>query len=117
MMDIPQNVQEQINQFQNLQQQAQAVAVQKQNLDIQINETERAIAELEKTDSDREVYKSAGNLLIKVDRDEVFEETKENLESLQLRQKTMERQEERVMKKLEEMQSSIQNAMNGLGMS
>ena len=116
-MDIPQNVQEQINQFQNLQQQAQAVAVQKQNLDIQINETERAIAELEKTDSDREVYKSAGNLLIKVDRDKVFEETKENLESLQLRQKTMERQEERVMKKLEEMQSSIQNAMNGLGMS
>ncbi|WP_461461460.1 prefoldin subunit beta [Methanobrevibacter sp.] len=116
-MDIPQNVQEQLNQFQNLQQQAQAVAVQKQNLDIQINETERAIAELEKTDSDSEVFKSAGNLLIKVNRDDIFEETKENLETLQLRQKTMERQEERVMKKLEEMQTSIESAMKGLGMN
>lgn len=116
-MDIPQNVQEQLNQFQNLQQQAQAVTLQKQNLDIQINETERAIAELEKTDSDTEVFKSAGSLLIKVNRDDVYEETKENLETLQLRQKTMARQEERVMKKLEEMQASIQKAMQGLGIN
>ncbi|MDD5959266.1 prefoldin subunit beta [Methanobrevibacter wolinii] len=116
-MDIPQNVQEQLNQFQNLQQQAQAVALQKQNLDIQVNEAERALAELEKTDSDTEVFKSAGSLLIKADRDEVYEETKENLETLKIRQKTMDRQEERVMKKLQEMQTSIQSAMKGLGVN
>lgn len=116
-MDLPKSVQEQLNQYQNLQQQAQAVTVQKQNLDLQINETERAIAELEKTDSDTEVFKSAGSLLIKVNRDDVYDETKEHLETLQLRQKTMERQEERVMKKLQEMQTSLQKTMNGLGVN
>ena len=116
-MDLPKNVQEQLNQYQNLQQQAHAVTVQKQNLDLQINETERAIAELEKTNSDTEVYKSAGSLLIKVNRDDIYDETKEQLETLQLRQKTMARQEERVMKKLQEMQTRIQNTMNGLNIN
>ena len=113
-MEIPENIQHQLNQFQQVQQQAQAVTVQKQNLDIQIQETKKALEELEKTDSDAEVFKSAGNLLIKVPRDEVYEETKEKIETLELRQKTMARQEERVMKKLEEMQDSIQNAMQSL---
>lgn len=112
-MDVPQNVQHQLNQFQQLQQQAQAVSVQKQNVDIQIQETERALEELKKTESGAEVFKTAGNLLIKVDRDEINEELEEKLETLKLREKTMARQEERVMKKLEEMQTTIQNAMKG----
>jgi len=110
-MDIPQNVQHQLNQFQQLQQQAQAVTVQKQNVDIQIQETESALEELKKTDSKTEVFKTAGSLLIKVDRDEVNEELEEKLETLKLRAKTMARQEERVLKKLQEMQTSIQQSM------
>ncbi|WP_409199391.1 prefoldin subunit beta [Methanobrevibacter sp. DSM 116169] len=112
-MEIPENIQHQLNQFQQLQQQAQAVTVQKQNVDVQIQETKKSIEELEKTDSNSEVFKSAGSLLIKVDRDEVFDEMKETLETLELREQTMARQEERVMKKLEEMQTNIQNAMQG----
>ncbi|KZX12675.1 prefoldin subunit beta [Methanobrevibacter filiformis] len=110
-MDVPQNIQHQINQFQQLQQQAQAVTVQKQNVDIQIKETEVAIEELKKTESGAEVFKTAGNILIKVDRDEINDELTEKLETLQLREKTMARQEERVLKKLQEMQTSIQDAM------
>ena len=110
-MEVPQNIQHQLNQFQQLQQQAQAVTVQKQNVDIQIQETESALDELKKTDSNAEVYKTAGNLLIKVPRDEVNGELEEKLETLKLREKTMARQEERVMKKLQEMQTSIQEAM------
>ena len=110
-MDVPQNVQHQISQFQQLQQQAQAVTVQKQNVDIQIKETETALEELKKTDAGAEVFKNAGNLLIKVDRDEINEELTEKLETLKLREKTMARQEERVLKKLQEMQESIQESM------
>ena len=47
-MEIPQNIQHQLNQFQQLQQQAQAVTIQKQNVDIQLRETETALAELKK---------------------------------------------------------------------
>ena len=41
-------------------------------------------------------------------------EMEEKLETLQLRKQTMARQEERVMKKLEEMQATIQQAMGGV---
>jgi len=112
-MEVPQNVQHQLNQFQQLQQQAQAVTVQKQNVDIQIQETERALEELKKTKVGTDVFKTAGNLLIKVDRDEINEELEEKLETLKLREKTMGRQEERVLKKLQEMQLSIQESMKG----
>mgnify|MGYP003219667254 CR=1 FL=1 len=92
-MEIPENIQHQLNQFQQLQQQAQAVTMQIQNVEVQIQESETALEELNKTDENAEVFK---------------------LETLKLRKQTMARQEERVMKKLEEMQTNIQTAMQGL---
>ena len=75
---------------------------------------QNTLAELKKTPEGAEVFKSAGNLLIKVERNETLEELEDKVETLKLRQQTMTRQEERVMKKLEEMQSTIQQAMGGL---
>ena len=66
-MEIPENIQHQLNQFQQLQQQAQAVTMQIQNVEVQIQESETALEELNKTDENAEVFKQAGNLLIKVD--------------------------------------------------
>ena len=113
-MEIPENIQEQLNQFQQLQQQAQAVTMQIQNVEVQVQETEKALEEL-KTDENTDVFKQAGTLLIKVDYKEALDEMEDKLETLQLRKQTLARQEERVMKKLEEMQATIQAAMNGMG--
>ena len=113
-MEIPENIQNQLNQFQQLQQQAQAVSMQVQNVEIQIQETEKALEELKKTDENTEVFKQAGTLLIKVDYADALAEMEDKLETLQLRKQTMARQEERVVKKLEEMQASIQTAMQGM---
>lgn len=112
-MEIPENIQHQLNQFQQLQQQAQAVTIQRQNVEIQIQETEKALEELNKCDEGTEVFKQAGTLLIKVDYNEAIEDMEEKLETLKLRAQTMGRQEERVLKKLEEMQANIQSAMTG----
>ena len=114
-MEIPENIQNQLNQFQQLQQQAQAVTMQVQNVEIQIKENEKALEELKKTDENTEVFKQAGTLLIKVEYADALAEMEDKLETLQLRKQTMTRQEERVMKKLEEMQATIQNAMQGMG--
>ena len=113
-MDIPQNVQEQLNQFQQLQEQAQAITLQKNNNDIQIREAEAALEELNKTDENAEVYKTAGNILIKVEYKTIKEEIEDKIETYKLRQQTMERQEERVMKKLQEMQKNIEKSMQGM---
>jgi prefoldin beta subunit len=114
-MEIPENIQQQLNQFQQLQQQAQAVNMQVQNVEIQIQETEKALEELKKTDESTEVFKQAGTLLIKVEYADALADMEDKLETLQLRKQTMSRQEERVMKKLEEMQATIQTAMQGMG--
>lgn len=114
-MEVPKNVQHQIAQFQQMQQQAQAITMQKQNVDMQIRETENALEELKKVEEDSDVYKTAGNLLIKVKKDGMVTELEDNLETLKLREKTVGRQEERIMKKLQEMQTSIQDAMQGPG--
>ena len=114
-MEIPENIQNQLNQFQQLQQQAQAVSMQVQNVEIQIQETEKALEELKKTDENTEVFKQAGTLLIKVEYADALAEMEDKLETLQLRKQTMARQEERDVKKLDEMQASIQTAMQGMG--
>ena len=89
--------------------------MQVQNVEIQIQETEKALEELKKTDENTEVFKQAGTLLIKVEYADALAEMEDKLETLQLRKQTMARQEERVVKKLEEMQASIQTAMQGMG--
>lgn len=114
-MEIPQKIQDQLNNFQKLQQQAEAVTVQKQNIGIQIQETQTALEELKKTDSNATVYKTAGSLLIEVKQDEITEELKERTETLKLREKTISRQEEKVLGKLQEMQTSIQESMKEAG--
>ena len=106
-MEIPENIQQQLK--------AQAVTMQIQNVEVQIQETEKALEELKKTDENTEVFKQAGTLLIKVEYADALSDTEEKLETLQLRKQTMARQEDRVMKKLEEMQATIQAAMQGMG--
>ena len=76
-MEIPENIQHQLNQFQQLQQQAQAVTMQIQNVEVQIQESETALEELNKTDENAEVFKQAGNLLIKVDYAQAVEDMNE----------------------------------------
>ena len=89
--------------------------MQIQNVEVQIQETEKALEELKKSDEKTDVIKQAGTLLIKVEYADALADTEEKLETLQLRKQTMARQEERVMKKLEEMQTTIQAAMQGMG--
>jgi len=114
-MELPKNIQHQIAQFQQAQQQAQAITMQKQSVEMQIKETEKALEELKKVEGDTDVYKTAGNLLIKVNKDEVTEELEDKIETLKLREKTVKRQEERIMAKLQEMQGTLQEAMQGSG--
>jgi prefoldin beta subunit len=114
-MELPQNVQHQLAQFQQAQQQAQAISMQKQSVDLQLKETENALREIKKIEDDADVYKTAGTLLIKVKKDEMVQELEDKLETLQLREKTVKRQEDRIMSRLQEMQASLQEAMQGPG--
>ena len=110
-MENQQNLQEQLNQFQQVQQQAQAIAMQKQTVEIQMNESKKALDELSKTEDYQEVYKTAGPLLIKTTKADSEADPKDSIEMLELRKKTIEKQEKRITSKLEELQTNLQSAM------
>jgi prefoldin beta subunit len=111
MEELPPQLRHQIAQFQQAQQQAQALTVQKQQLELALHETGRALEEMDKLEPSATVYKSVGGILIKAGRDEVKKELTERKETLDLRVKTVERQEGRVIERLREMRDKLQEAL------
>ena len=111
MEQIPQQIQHQLAQFQQTQQQAEAIANQKMQIDFQLKDTERALKEIEPLGEDAEVYKTVGSILVKTEKTKLTEELKERKETLELRLKTLKRQEEKVTARLQELQGKLQSAL------
>lgn len=110
MNNISPQLQNQIAQFQQLQQQLQAVSTQKAQMDAQVKEIERTLAELDKATGD--VYKNVGSLLIKVDDKEAIKtELEDGKETYEVRIKSLERQENSLRDKYNEMQESLNKAI------
>ena len=110
--DVSIQLQDQINRFQQLKAQVQVISQQRQQIEIQLRETEEALKEIENISSDTPIYKSVGALLIKTKtKNEVKKELLSNKESLELRKTTLEKQEGRSQEKLNELQSKIQNSL------
>ncbi|MBP7820287.1 MAG: prefoldin subunit beta [Candidatus Methanofastidiosum sp.] len=99
-------------QFQQLQSQYQIIVSQLQSLKIEMSETDAALNELSKTENPV-VYKSIGSILIKSEKPDLLDDLNKKKESIDIRIKTIEKQEDRVKKKLEEMQKNLQKALGG----
>lgn len=113
--ELPPQVQHQLAQLQQVQQQAQALATQKAQVTSALNETEMALEELKKLEEDAVIYKNVGQLLIKSERDVVSNELAEKKETLELRARTLERQEERIQKRFQQLQEQLRSAIGGGG--
>ena len=111
--EIPQQVQHQLAQLQQVQQQAQALATQKAQVTSALNETEMALDELDKLDDDAVIYRNVGQLMIKSERTAVKDELAEKKETMQLRASTLERQEERIQKRFQQLQEQLRSAIGG----
>ncbi|MDI6819295.1 MAG: prefoldin subunit beta [Candidatus Hodarchaeaceae archaeon] len=111
MEELPPSLRHQLAQFQQVQQQAQALMAQKQQLELALRETERALEELGKLQEGATVYKSVGGILIKAEQANLTKELTERKETLDLRIKTIERQEGRVVERLREMREKLQEAL------
>ena len=77
---IPPLVQEQLAKLQQTQQNFQSILMQKQQLESEKLETEKALEELKKTSDDESVFKHAGTIMIKSNKKDLIEELEEQLE-------------------------------------
>lgn len=109
--DLPPQIKNQLAQLQQIQQQAQAIAVQKNQVELTLKETDLALEELEKLDADAVVYRAIGDLLIRTERDKTKESLKEKKDTLDLRMQTLARQEERAQKRFQQLQEQLKQAI------
>ena len=80
-------------------------------MEIELSETERALAELEKITDQTPVYKSVGSLLLKSERQTVLSELKERKDLLGTRITVLGRQEERTKERMKELQTKLQEKL------
>jgi prefoldin beta subunit len=97
--------QNKLQEMQLLEQNLQNLLLQKQAFQMELSEADSAIVEIEKSGED--VYKIVGQLMIAAKKDEVTEELKKKKEMLDLRIKNLEKQEEILSKKSEEIRDEI----------
>ncbi len=111
--DLPPQVQNQIQQLQQFQQQYQVLIAQRQQIELRLMDTEKALEELGKIEENSPIYKNVGSLLLKAKgKEEVVKELEEDKENLEVRKKTLEKQEERLKQKVEELQTKIQSSLS-----
>lgn len=109
--ELPPQIQNQLAQLQQLQQQAQAIMTQKTQVEGLIRETDAALKELEKSSDDAVIYKSVGELLFRADKPKLIEELKERKDMMDLRLKTMAKQEERIKGRFEQLQEQLKMSL------
>ncbi len=98
--------------LQTFQQQMQTVLIQKETLNMQNIEIDKALEELNKTKHD-DVYKAVGPILIKSTKNELNKELNERKETIELRLKSLQKQEKRLKEKLKESQEKFEEALKG----
>ncbi len=113
--ELPPQIQNQIAQLQQLQQQAQALALQRSQLELALNEAEQTLAELDKLDDNAVIFKTVGTILVKSNREDVKIDLSEKKETYSVRLKSLERQEERVQTRFKQLQEQLKKALGGGG--
>ena len=108
---IPPWLQEQLAKMQQSQQNLQSIMAQKQQLDIEQLETDKALEELKKTGEDDTVYKHAGSILIKSTKKDLIADLEERKELAKTRATVLVKQEERVKESLKEQEKKINEMM------
>ena len=108
---MPPWLQEQIMKLQQSQQNLQSIMTQRQHLEMEKAETEKALEELKKIADDDSVFKQAGTVLIKSDKKTLVDELEEKVELSKTRSTVLEKQEIRVKETLKEQESKITEMM------
>lgn len=112
MNEISPKLQNQIAQFQQVQQQLQSVLSQKFRMEAQLRETQMTIDELTKAPEDVAIYRNVGSLLIKAnDKAAVLKDVEDDKETLEIRIKTLDRQEKALRDKYNTMQDQLSKAL------
>ena len=108
---MPPWLQEQIGKLQQSQQSLQSIMAQKQQVEMDSAEADKALEELKKSGDDDQVFKHAGSILIKSTKNVLIEELEEKKELAKTQITVLTKQEERIKISLQEQEKKIQEML------
>ncbi len=108
---IPPWLQEHLGKMQQAQQNLQSIMAQKQQLDLEQHESNKALEELNKINDNETVYKYAGSILVKSNKKTLVDEIEEKKELAKTRSTILAKQEERVKQTLKDQETKINEMM------
>lgn len=113
---LPAKLQNDLKQFQRLQQELGAVQQQRLQLDLRLREIGHTLEELKTVPEEATVYRPIGGLLVKAkSRKEVEDLLSEEKETLEVRQKAVERQENHLKERYTTMQADLSQQLQAAG--
>jgi prefoldin beta subunit len=105
-MELTEEQKNLVQQFQFYQQQLQGILFQKESIKLQKVEIDKALEELSSS-KQAKVYKIVGNIMVNKPAEDVKKELNDDKETLDVRIKSLEKAEEKVMNKLNELQEKL----------
>ncbi|MHC1626006.1 MAG: prefoldin subunit beta [Methanoculleaceae archaeon] len=111
MDNLSPKVQNQLAMLQQIQQQLQTVAGQKSQYQIAIKEANRALEELKDVPEDTEVFMNAGSIIVQKDVEQVRATLNERVETMEIRVKSLEKQEKALQSRFEQLSQQIRAAL------
>ncbi len=111
MGQLPPQVQERLQKLQNLQNTYQQLLVQKQRIEMEKMESEKALETLKDVAADSKVYKSVGAILVEKPMDDVVKELDDRVEFLVMRLKVLVKQEDKTKEKMTTIQATLQKEL------
>jgi prefoldin beta subunit len=113
MDNIPPKVQNQLAMLQQMQQQLQTIVSQKAQYEMTVRESKRAVEDLGDVAEDANVYMSVGTIMMQQSKEKVLASLNEKIETLELRIKSLEKQEKTLQGRFEQLSAQIKGALEG----
>lgn len=95
-----------VGQFQTYQQQLQSVLIQKETMQMQLLEMNKALEELDSTKNEK-AYKITGQIMVIKSVEELKKELGETKEAVEVRIKSLEKTEEKITEKLKGLEMEL----------
>ncbi len=115
MNNLSPKVQNQLGMLQQLQQQLQNVLQQKAQYQMAVHEAKRAQEEISDAAEDAVMYMSVGTVMMQKKKEVINAKLTEKVETLELRIKSLEKQEKMLQGKFEQLQAQIKAAIESKG--
>jgi len=110
---ISETLRAEVKKYQDIVERLRLIALNKQQIQAQLGEINNALRELDKAGEDAAVYKVVGAVMISRKRDDVIRELNDLRETLEIRLKALEKQEDLLKKQLNQLEKKLARKLGG----